>query len=172
MTFVRGRKGIPLRSNMEYHVPRLLWENVEAVLVAHSRRYVCELAKRLHVPEKELLQKVLPSDSVKLHLYESQSTTHQCKAYLQHHTITVFCKKPVAYHSNYCAFHRNDRMLVVDGCNPTIVERVKDLNTMEPLWIVESDLINAKGDYVGRIHKEKQVITRWIFEDAVTDAPA
>jgi hypothetical protein len=63
-------------------------------------------------------------------------------------------------------------MLVVDGCNPTIVERVKDLNTMEPLWIVESDLINAKGEQVGRIHKEKQVITRWIFEEAATDAPA
>jgi hypothetical protein len=63
-------------------------------------------------------------------------------------------------------------MLVVDGCNPTIVERVKDLNTMEPLWIVESDLINAKGDHVGRIHKEKQVITRWIFEEATATATA
>jgi hypothetical protein len=61
-------------------------------------------------------------------------------------------------------------MLVVDGCNPTIVERVKDLNTMEPLWIVESDLINAKGDHFGRINKEKQVITRWIFEEATATA--
>jgi hypothetical protein len=158
---------------MEYHVPRLLWENIEAVLVAHSRRYVCELAKRLHVPEKELLQKVLPSDSVKLHLYESQSTTHQCKAYLQHDTITVFCKKPVAYHSNYCAFHRNDRMLVVDGCNPIIVERLQDKDTMEPLWIMGTNLINSKGEQVGRINKEKQVITRWVFEDATvaTGAP-
>jgi hypothetical protein len=155
---------------MEYHIPRLLWENVEAVLVAHSRRYVCELAKRLHVPEKELLQKVMPSDSVKLHLYESQSTTHQCKAYLQHHTITVFCKKPVAYHSNYCAFHRNDRMLVVDGCHPVIVERLQDRDTMEPLWIMGSDLINAKGEQVGRIHKEKQVITRWVFEEPTATA--
>lgn len=158
---------------MEYHVPRLLWENIEAVLVAHSRRYVCELAKRLHVPEKELLQKVLPSDSVKLHLYESQSTTHQCKAYIQHHKMTVFCKKPVAYHSNYCAFHRNDRMLVVDGCNPIMVERLQDKDTMEPLWIMGTDLINSKGEQVGRINKEKQVITRWVFEDATvaTGAP-
>lgn len=134
--------------------------------MAHSRRYVCELAKRLRVPEKELLQKVLPSDSVKLHMYESQSTTHQCKAYEQHHAITVFCKKPVVYHSNYCAFHRTERMLVVDGCNPIMVERLKDHHTMEPLWITETDLINAKGEHVGRIHKEKQVITRWIFEDS------
>jgi hypothetical protein len=63
-------------------------------------------------------------------------------------------------------------MLVVDGCHPVIVERLKDLNTMEPLWIMESDLINAKGDHVGRIHKEKQVITRWIFEDPPASASA
>jgi len=65
-------------------------------------------------------------------------------------------------------------MLVVDGCNPVVVERLQDLNTMEPLWIIESDLINAKGEQVGRIHKEKQVITRWIFEEAAieTGAPA
>jgi hypothetical protein len=65
-------------------------------------------------------------------------------------------------------------MLVVDGCHPAVVERLKDLHTMEPLWIMESDLINAKGDHVGRINKEKQVITRWIFEDPLVaeDAPA
>jgi hypothetical protein len=158
---------------MEYHVPRLLWENFEEVLMAHSRKYVCELAKRLHVPEKELLQKVLPSsDSVKLHMCEPQSATHQCKAYLQHHALTVFCKKPVAYHSDYCIFHRNDRMLVVDGCHPVTIERVKDLHTMEPLWIMGSVLINAKGHHVGRIHKERQVITRWIFEDPLPSSPS
>ena len=135
--------------------------------MAHSRKYVCELAKRLHVPEKELLQKVLPaSDSVKLNMCESQSVTHQCKAYIQHHTLTVFCKKPVAYHSDYCICHRNDRMIVVDGNRPpVIIERLKDLNTMEPLWIMGSTLINAKGHYVGKISKEKQIITRWIVED-------
>jgi hypothetical protein len=62
-------------------------------------------------------------------------------------------------------------MLVVDGCNPVVVERLQDRDTMEPLWIIESDLINAKGEQVGRIHKEKQVIKRWIFEEAA-GAPA
>jgi len=61
-------------------------------------------------------------------------------------------------------------MLVVDGCRPAVVERLQDLNTMEPLWIMESDLINAKGDHVGRINKEKQVITRWIFEEATASS--
>jgi hypothetical protein len=63
-------------------------------------------------------------------------------------------------------------MLVVDGCRPAVVERLQDLNTMEPLWIMETDLINAKGDHVGRINKEKQVITRWIFEEAIAPATA
>jgi ADP-glucose pyrophosphorylase len=63
-------------------------------------------------------------------------------------------------------------MLVVDGCRPAVVERLQDLNTMEPLWIMETDLINAKGDHVGRINKEKQVITRWIFEEPTATATA
>jgi len=57
-------------------------------------------------------------------------------------------------------------MLVVDGCNPIIVERLQDKDTMEPLWIMGTNLINSKGEQVGRINKEKQVITRWVFEEA------
>lgn len=44
-------------ASLEYKVPRLLWENLESVLLAQSRKYICELAKRLNVSEKELLKK-------------------------------------------------------------------------------------------------------------------
>lgn len=40
--------------SLEYKVPRLLWENFEAVLLAQSKRYIGELARRLNVSEKEL----------------------------------------------------------------------------------------------------------------------
>ena len=53
--------------SVEYKVPRFLWENFESVLLAQSKRYITELAKRLAVPEKELIKKVLPSsDSLKV----------------------------------------------------------------------------------------------------------
>jgi len=80
--------------SLEYKVPRILWENLESVLYAQSKRYVMETAKRLGVPEKELLKRVLPtSDSLHVMIQDSQAESNQCKAYVQHDKMTVFCKK-------------------------------------------------------------------------------
>ena len=58
----------------EYKVPRLLWENLESVLLAQSKRYNGELAKRLGVSEKELQKKVLPtSDTLKVTIQDNQA---------------------------------------------------------------------------------------------------
>jgi hypothetical protein len=140
---------------VEYKVPRFLWENFEAVLLAQSKRYVAELAKRLGVPEKELIKKVLPtSDSLKVIIQDTQAECNQCKAYIQQDKLTVFCRKATAYGSEFCAFHRNKRMIVVEGTNPVQVQRINDMNTMEPLWAGRSTLYNSNGDMVGRIDKE------------------
>jgi hypothetical protein len=37
--------------SIEYKVPRLLWENFESVLLAQSKRYISELAKRVSVTD-------------------------------------------------------------------------------------------------------------------------
>ena len=77
--------------SIEYKVPRLLWENLESVLLAQSKRYIGELAKRLGVSEKELQKKVLPSsDSLKIMLFDSQAECNQCKAYIQQDKLTIY----------------------------------------------------------------------------------
>lgn len=150
---------------VEFKVPRLLWENLESVLYAHSKRYVIELAQRLRVSEKELLKQVLPSsDKCIVTLLDSQAETNQCKAYLQQDKMTVYCKKPVAYHSDYCLFHRNKRMHVIEGTNPMRIQRVKDRNTMEPMWIQEdTKLIQSDGTLVGRIQPSRSLMKRFII---------
>jgi hypothetical protein len=142
--------------SIEYKVPRVLWENLESVLLAQSKRYIAELAKRLCVPEKELLKRVLPSsDSLKVTIQDTHAECNQCKAYIQQDTVTTFCRKPTAYGSEFCSFHRNRRMAVVNGIQPIELQRLKDIPTQEPLWLNQSTLYNSKGDIVGKISKEQ-----------------
>lgn len=142
--------------SVEYKVPRILWENLESVLLAQSKRYISELAKRLQVNEKELQKKVLPtSDSLKIMLYDSQAESNKCKAYIQQDKVTIYCRKPVAYQSEYCAFHRNKRMQVISETQPIIIQKVKDISTIDNLYIYENILINSSGNIMGKINRKE-----------------
>ena len=154
--------------SLEYKVPRILWENLESVLYAQSKRYVMELAKRLGVPEKELLKRVLPtSDSLHVMIQDSQAESNQCKAYVQHDMMTVFCKKPTAYQSEFCTYHRTKRMTVIDGTSPISIQKVKDRNDMEPMWLQDNVLLNSSGNIVGKLNRDNSVIKRFIIESQV-----
>lgn len=149
--------------SIEYKVPRLLWENLESVLLAQSKRYVGELAKRLGVPEKELIKKVFPiSDSLKIIIQDTHAECNQCKAYIQNDKLTIYCRKITAYGSEYCPFHRNKRMLVIDGTNPIQIQKIKDINTLEPLWASDKYVYNSSGDSIGRINRETGKIKLFI----------
>jgi len=151
--------------SLEYHVPRVLWENLEAVLLAQSKRYVGELAGILRISEKELLKKVLPSnDSLKVIIQDSHHDSLQCKAYVQHDKLTVFCKKPVAYQTEFCALHRANRMTVIGGTDPLPIQRIKYHPSRPPLWVQGTTVIQANGDCVGSIDVEQQKMTLFIIE--------
>jgi len=151
---------------LEYKVPRILWENLESVLLAQSKRYISELAKRLEVSEKELIKRVLPSsDSLKVIIQDTQSEYNQCKAYIQNDKLTVFCRKVTAHGSDYCAFHRNKRMTVISGTNPVELKRIKDRNMNEPLWATNNTIYNINGNIAGKIDKNKETLKLFIIED-------
>jgi hypothetical protein len=142
--------------SVEYKVPRFLWENLESVLLAQSKRYIAELAKRLAVPEKELIKKVLPtSDSLKVIIQDTQAESEQCHAYLQHDKLTIHCRRPTVYGTKYCSFHRTKRMTVIEGTNPIPLQKIKDTPTLEPMWINNNTLYNAGGNVVGKINKNE-----------------
>lgn len=157
---------------LEYKIPRLLWENFESVLLAQSKRYIAELAKRLGVPERELIKRVLPhSDSLKVMIQDSQSETNQCKAYIQQDKLTIFCKKPIAYQSDFCCIHRNKRMMVIET-TPIVVQKVRDCHHMESMWIQDHHLIDSTGSIVGKIKKSEQVVKRFVIQsDEVPKSP-
>jgi hypothetical protein len=156
----------PSTPPLEYKVPRLLWENFEAVLLAQSRRYIGELARHLNVPEKELQRKVLPSsDSLKVMVMDTQADTFQCQAHIQQDNITSRCRKPVAYHSTFCASHRERRMTVFLEESTPRVEKVKPSPTRPPIWIRGSTLIQSKGEIVGKINKDRQTVKWFVLEE-------
>lgn len=151
---------------LEYKVPRLLWENFESVLLAQSRRFIGEMARRLDVSERELQRRVLPSsDSLKVIMMDSQAESLQCRAYLQHDNITTFCRKPVAYHSEYCTFHEKKRMNIITSTQPTMVERLKNIPTKEPMWIQGNIILNSKGEMMGKINHETQKVKWFIIAE-------
>lgn len=152
---------------MEYKVPRILWESLESILLAQSKRYISELAKVLEVNEIELQRRVLPSaDIIKVTLQDSQAESSQCKAFHLENKITVYCKKTVAYNSEYCHIHREKRMFIIENKDAVQLTRVKDIDTLPPLWIKdESMLINSNGDTVGIIEEADQKITMFIIEE-------
>lgn len=153
---------------LEYKVSRYLWENFECVLKAQAKRYVAELAKRLHVSEKELIKKVLPTeDSLKVIIQDSNNDSNQCTAYVQHDHLTVFCRKPVAYQSNFCAVHRNHRMMVMEGTQPTAIYKIKDVAHLPPMWQMEQTLINSQGNMIGKINREEQKMKIFVIEECL-----
>jgi hypothetical protein len=134
------------------------------VLLAQSKRYITELAKRLVVPEKELIKKVLPSsDSLKVIILDTQSECNQCKAYIQNDKLTVFCRKTTAFGSDYCHFHKNKRMMVIDGTNPIKIQRIKDINTASPMWIADNIIYNSDGETIGKINKNTNKMKLFIM---------
>lgn len=150
---------------MDYKVPRVLWENLESVLLAQSKKYVSELASRLHVSEKELIKKVLPtSDSLRVLIIDSHAESNQCKAYIQENKVTMFCKKPVTSHSEYCNQHIHKRMMVLEDSNTKHVQKVKDSNIHEQLWVVDNNVINMDGNIVGKCKHSENVLKLFVIE--------
>lgn len=144
-----------------YKVPRILWENLEAVLLSQSKKYIEELAKHLQVPAKELQRRVMPSaDHIKIMLQDQQEGV--CQAYVQNGKFTVFCRKPV-FDATFCAEHCGNR-LIVQSDKAITIKRVKDIETLPPLWIRGNNLFVASGQKIGTVNHVAQKITIYTID--------
>lgn len=149
----------------EYQIPRYLWESFEAVIKAQSVQYVKELAKRLRVSEKELVKRVLPStDTLPVTLIDTASDVNQCCARVLHDDITTYCRRPVAYLSEYCPLHRWKRSLLADAATNTVVtdvQRVDDHPDYPVRWVTVDRthiLLDSKGHQQGYYRPSKQKV--------------
>jgi hypothetical protein len=150
----------------EYKVQRVLWESLEAVLLAQSKKYITEIASRLELPEKELIRRVLPSsDCLKIYIQDSNDTDNQCKAYIQDDEITGYCRKPVVYGTEFCHFHRTKRMTVIKELNPLLLRKIKDRKDCDNMWVDEKNtLYNSKGTIVGKLNNNDGKIQLFVIK--------
>lgn len=153
-----------MASAKQYSVPRILWENLESVLLAQSKQFVREMAGYLRVPEKELMKQVLPSsDAIRVVMIDSQLESNQCHAYVQHDKMTVLCKKPILLHSEFCPLHQKNRLHVMEGVEPVTIRRIKEHPSLEPLWMTEDGrILRSNGTFAGKVDEEKKKI--WLFD--------
>jgi len=154
-------------ASYNYKVPRILWENLEAVLLTQSKKYIEELAKILGVPAKELQKRVMPSANfVKVILQDVQESS--CRAYVQNGVFTVFCRKPV-FNGDFCAAHCGTRPIVNDT-HAIPIKKVKDMDMLPPMWEKDtsisaiSDLYVASGQRIGKVNHDKQKITIYTID--------
>ena len=94
-------------------------------------------------------------NQLKITIQDTQAESNQCKAYIQNDKLTIFCRKAVSYGSEYCPFHRNKRMLVIEGTNPIQIQRLKDTNSIGPMWVNNNTLYNSNGEMVGKMKDDK-----------------
>lgn len=167
VTCMAQNNTIETSAKYNYKVPRILWENLEAVLLTQSKKYIEELAKILGVPAKELQKRVMPSaNSVKVILQDTQEST--CRAYVQNGAFTVFCRKPV-FNGDFCAAHCGVRPIVNDT-NAAPIKKVKDMDMLPPMWEKDttipaiSDLYVASGQRIGKVNHDKQKITIYTID--------
>jgi hypothetical protein len=154
----------------EYKVPRLLWESLEAVLLAQGKRFVRDLAKTLEVPEKELLKQVFPSkDSLQVTLHDTQSVSLQCEAFEQTDVMIHRCGKPVDLGSTFCSGHRYHRPTVVTTSTVEYV-KLRDGADRPSLWLRKSDnhVVDAKGSVRGLFCPESATLQLFEIEPKCT----
>lgn len=156
----------------DYVVPRVLWESFNSVLLAQSRQYVKELAKRLKVPEKELMKKVLPTaDSIRVYMHDTQTEDLQCIADIQEGVIIHKCGRPVLLGTSHCSEHHLpshismstntqhspvqtiesvERIIQSDDINDESRIQAINMNIPKKLWTTkENVVIDATGRTIG-----------------------
>ena len=156
----------------EYKVPRLLWESLEAVLLAQGKRFVRDLAKTLEVPEKDLLKQVFPSkDSLHVTLHDTQSLSLQCEAFEQTESMIHRCGKPVDLGSTFCSGHRVHRPTVAPTTDATTEYiKLRDGADRPSLWLRKSDnhVVDAKGSVRGLFCQESGTLQLFEIEPKST----
>lgn len=149
----------------EYQVPRILWESFESVLLAQGRIFVRECAKRLEVDEKELLRRVMPTSKINVYLFDTQSETLQCKAYINMNAILHHCRRPVVLGSEYCLQHRRDRLLIDEPSEDHHVQRLHDAPDRPTLWKRhDNSVIDCHGNIVGTYNPDTSKLTLYQIE--------
>lgn len=89
-------------------LPKIIYETIEDVLEAYTRRLAIDIAKTLHVNEKLLLNE-LKKQKITAYLYEEINSKDiydsRCNSFEKNGSLYVPCEEPIVYTENFCTKH-------------------------------------------------------------------
>ena len=137
----------------DYKVNRLVWETFEAILLAHGKRFVKDMAQTLLVDEKVLLRSVFPTrDAFRVSIQDSDATT--CMAFQPlSEAVIGRCRRPVQTGSAFCLHHQIRRPAVAPTTAITApIRKLQDAPDRPALWLLpDQTVIDSEGTVRGSL---------------------
>ncbi len=151
---------------MSIQIPKSLYDTFQNFLLGEAKRICKESAKLLHLPEKEVQQRVLKKlPKVSVTLVRDSDTTNSCPVLLPNSKLVQRCRQPCILGTSRCIQHQH--MKNIPEClDRTLLTRIapSDSNN-QALWCNEEthDIFNEEGDIVG-IYKDG-TLTMYKYEE-------
>lgn len=156
-----------MSTSTDIKVPRLLWESLEAVLVAQGKKYVREMAKALEVDPKDLVKKVFDGkDGVRVILHDTATDSLECTAYVQDKAVTRLCRRPVQLGSEFCSHHVTARPHVAPTDATTELRKLQDDAARPSLWVhADGRAVDIHGKVQGFYNSDTGALTLLQLEE-------
>jgi len=146
-------------------VPKIIYESVEDILEAHSRRLAIDIAKTLGVNEKILLNEIR-KDKIQTYLFEDNIDISDlcCKSYIKHKHVYMPCEQPILYKKDFCIEHMTKHILK---------ENIKEAEILQVLCIdnityyrnINNKVYDSEFEIIGVYNAIKKEIIKFIVED-------
>ena len=137
----------------DYKVNRLVWETFEAILLAHGKRFVKDMAQTLLVDEKVLLRSVFPTrDAFRVSIQDSDATT--CMAFQPlSEAVIGRCRRAVQTGSAFCLHHQIRRPVVAPTAAVAVpIRKLQDAPDRPALWLLpDQTVIDSEGTVRGSL---------------------
>lgn len=142
-------------------IPQYLWDSLEVALTIQATAFVKEAAKKLKVPEKDLLARVLPKGEKMVQaVLAPEEERRACQALVPFKAVAGRCGRHVEEGQQYCTYHVHHRPKLLHRLGSIRVTRLKTERTdLPPLWLLPGDdrrmVIDEAGHFTGVFHTEE-----------------
>jgi len=141
----------------EYKVNRLLWETLEATLLAQGKRFVKDMAETLQVDEKALIRHIFPSkETFKVSIQDTDAAG--CMAFKSGSpNLALRCRRPVQTGTSFCPQHTVRRPLL--SSESIAVRKLQDAPDRPALWVLtDQSVVDSEGAVRGWIVNDRLML--------------
>lgn len=145
-------------------VPKIIHETIIDILEAQSRKLAIEIANKLHVNEKILIQS-LKKEKLEILTFEDDFdiTNIQCKAYNLVKNVYVPCDQPIVYKKEFCLCHI-DTHKIFDDLKDLDLLYVLNYDTMKYYRNKDNVVYDSEFNQIGIYDPKNQEILKFITQ--------